>query len=68
MNKVTAKVDVKVVEFLLDLPTDFSITDLKVEDGNVLVTFETDLDVPSEVSLEYNTDENGNIALTGLGV
>lgn len=67
MNKVRAKVDVKTVEFLLDLPTEFSITDVKMEDNNVLVTFETELDVPEEVSFEYNTDEYGNIAMTGLG-
>jgi hypothetical protein len=67
VNKVRAKVDVKTVEFLLDLPTEFSITDVKMEDNNVLVTFETELDVPEEVSFEYNTDEYGNIAMTGLG-
>lgn len=68
MNKVTAKVDVKTVEFLLDLPTEFSITDIKLEDGNVFVSFETELEVPSEVEFQYETDEFGNIAMTGLNV
>ena len=66
MSKVTAKVDVKIVEFLLDLPTDFSIVDLKLEDDQVLVSFETDLDVPENVTLSYQTDDYGNIALVGL--
>lgn len=68
MNKVTAKVDIKTVEFLLDLPTEFAITDIKLEDGNVLVSFETELDVPEEVEFQYETDEFGNIAMTGLNV
>jgi hypothetical protein len=68
VNKVTAKVDSKIVEFLLDLPTDFSMVDIKMEDGKVVVVFETELEIPAEVSLEYSTDEYGNIAMTGLGV
>lgn len=68
MNKVTAKVDVKTVEFLLDLPTEFSITDIKMEDGKVFVSFETTLDVPTEVEFQYETDEFGNIAMTGLNL
>ena len=68
MNKVTAKVDVKTVEFLLDLPTEFSITDIKMEDGKVFVSFETTLDVPAEVEFQYETDEFGNIAMTGLNL
>lgn len=66
MNKVTAKVDVKTVEFLLDLPTEFSITNLKLEDNQVLVSFETILDVPETVTLNYQTDDYGNVALVGL--
>lgn len=66
MNKVTAKVDVKTVEFLLDLPTEFSITNLKLEDNQVLVSFETTLDVPETVILNYQTDDYGNVALVGL--
>ena len=66
MNKITAKVDVKTVEFLLDLPTDFSITDLKLENNEVFVSFETELNVPENVTLNYQTDEYGNIALVGL--
>jgi len=66
VNKVTAKVDVKTVEFLLDLPTEFSITNLKLEDNQVLVSFETILDVPETVTLNYQTDDYGNVALVGL--
>ena len=66
MNKVTAKVDVKTVEFLLDLPTEFSITNLKLEDNQVFVSFETTLDVPETVILNYQTDDYGNVALVGL--
>jgi hypothetical protein len=66
VNKITAKVDVKTVEFLLDLPTDFSITDLKLENNEVFVSFETELNVPENVTLNYQTDEYGNIALVGL--
>ena len=66
MNKVTAKIDVKTVEFLLDLPIDFSITDLKLEDNQIFVFFETELDVPENVTFNYQTDEYGNIALVGL--
>lgn len=66
MTKVTAKIDLKTVEFLLDLPSEFSITDLKLEDNQVLVSFETTLDVPETVTLNYQTDDYGNVALVGL--
>jgi hypothetical protein len=66
VNDVTAKIDLKTVEFLLDLPTDFSITDLKLENNQVLVSFKTELDVPKNVVFNYQTDEYGNIALVGL--
>jgi hypothetical protein len=68
MNKVTATVDVKTVEFLLDLPTEFAITDIRLEDGKVFVSFETELEVPENVEFQYETDEFGNIAMTGLNV
>ena len=66
MNKVTAKIDVKIVEFLLDLPTEFSILNVSMEDNKVLIVFETALDIPKEVEFQYETDEYGNIAMTGL--
>ena len=66
MTKVTAKIDLKTVEFLLDLPTEFSIIDLKLEDNQVFVSFETTLDVPETVILNYQTDDYGNVALVGL--
>jgi hypothetical protein len=68
MTKVTAKIDLKTVEFLLDLPTEFSITDLKLEDNQVFVSFETTLDVPETVILNYQTDDYGNVALVGLDI
>ena len=67
MNKATATIDIKTVEFLLDLPTEFLITDLKLEGNQVFVSFETDLEIPEKISFDYQTDEYGNIALVGLG-
>ena len=66
MNNVIAKIDLKTVEFLLDLPTEFSITGIKLENNQVFVSFETELDVPENVTLSYQTDEYGNVALVGL--
>lgn len=65
-NKFEAKIDLKTVEFLLDLPPEFSVQEIKVENDDVILTIETDLDVPSQVSLQYQVDEYGNIALVGM--
>jgi len=65
-NKVTAKIDAKTVEFLLDLPEDFSMTDVHMKDGIVYLNFETLLEVPEEVTFNYQTDDYGNVALVGL--
>ena len=61
-----AKIDLKTVEFLLDLPTEFSIEDIKLENDAIILGISTHLDVPSNVTLQYQTDEYGNVALTGM--
>ena len=65
-NKVDAKIDLKTVEFLLDLPTEFSLENVRMEEDSVILSISTDLDVPSNVVLQYETDEYGNIALVGM--
>lgn len=65
-NKTEAKIDLKTVEFLLDLPTEFNLKGLRVENELVILTIETDLEVPSNVVLQYQTDEYGNVALVGM--
>ena len=65
-NKLDAKIDLKTVEFLLDLPPEFSVQGIKVENEDVILTIETDLDVPSQVNLQYQVDDYGNIALVGM--
>ena len=65
-NQIEAKIDKSTVEFLLDLPTEFSLENLKVEEDSVILSISTDLDVPSNVVLQYQTDEYGNIALVGM--
>jgi hypothetical protein len=66
-NNFEAKIDLKTVEFLLDLPTEFSINDVKLENDSIILSISTDLDVPSNVTFQYQTDEYGNIALVGMG-
>lgn len=65
-NNVEAKIDLKTVEFLLDLPPEFSVKDFKLENDVVILSINTDLDVPSNVTLQYQTDDYGNIALVGM--
>jgi hypothetical protein len=66
VNKSKGTIDMKTVEFLLDLPEQFTITKIYTEDNNVCIEFETELEVPENVSFQYETDEYGNIALVGL--
>lgn len=66
-NKIEAKIDLKTAEFLLDLPPEFAVLDVKLIDGNIILSIDTDLDIPKQVTLQYQTDEYGNIALVGLG-
>lgn len=66
MNNVQATVDKKTVEFLLDLPSEFELTDIKMENDSVILSISTELEVPSTATLQYQTDEYGNIALVGL--
>lgn len=65
-NKASGTVSLKTVEFLLDLPEDFSVTDIRLENDEVTIDFVTELDVPSNVKFNYQLDDYGNIALTGL--
>ena len=65
-NKMEAKIDLKTVEFLLDLPSEFAVENVKLENDAVILSISTDLDVPSNVTLQYQTDDYGNIALVGM--
>lgn len=65
-NNIEAKIDLKTVEFLLDLPSEFTLTNIKVENDNAILSIVTELDVPSNVTFQYQTDEYGNIALVGM--
>lgn len=64
---VKAHVDLKTLEFMLDLPQSFVVKDISVEGEKAILILETEDDLPSEVSLVYNTDDYGNVALTGFG-
>ena len=50
----------------MDFPENFKITNIYTEENKVFFEFETELDVPENVSFQYETDEYGNIALVGL--
>lgn len=64
---IKAHVDLKTLEFMLDLPQSFVVKDISVEGEKAILVLETEDDLPSEVSLVYNTDDYGNVALTGFG-
>lgn len=65
---VKAKVDIKTLEFMLDLPQSFVIKDVDITDETAVLTVETsDLETPAEFSLVYGSDDYGNVALTGFG-
>ena len=66
MNKSKGVIDTKTVEFLMDFRENFKITNIYTEENKVFFEFETELDVPENVSFQYETDEYGNIALVGL--
>jgi len=67
MSTVKAHVDLKTLEFMLDLPQSFVVQDILVDGDKAVLTLETDDEIPTEVSLVYDTDEYGNVALTGFG-
>lgn len=67
MNIVKAHVDLKTLEFMLDLPQSFIVKDILVDEDKAVLTLETDENLSPEVALVYNTDEYGNVALTGFG-
>lgn len=64
---IKAYVDLKTLEFMLDLPQSFLVKDISVEGEKAILILEAEDDLPSEVSLVYNTDDYGNVALTGFG-
>ena len=51
---------------MMDFPTEFTVTNVYKENDSIVFEFETDLDVPEQVKLQYQADEYGNIALVGL--
>lgn len=63
---VKAKVDIKILEFMLDLPQSFVIKDVSLDNDSVILTIDTFDETPSEFSLVYGSDEFGNVALTGF--
>ena len=65
-NRFDARVDLKTVEFLLDLPDEFSLVDINVENEFAILSIETELDIPSNVTLQYQSDDYGNIVLAGM--
>jgi hypothetical protein len=66
VNKSKGVIVTKTVEFLMDFRENFKITNIYTEENKVFFEFETELDVPENVSFQYETDEYGNIALVGL--
>jgi len=66
VNKSKGVVDTKTVEFLMDFPENFKVINIYTEENKVYFEFETELEVPENVSFQYETDEYGNIALVGL--
>ena len=63
---VKAKVDIKTLEFMLDLPQSFVIKDISLDDDTAILTIDTLDETPSEFFLVYGSDEYGNVALTGF--
>lgn len=67
MTTVKATVDLKTLEFMLDLPQSFELKDVVVNGETATLTIETSDEMPEAVSLVYQTDDYGNVALTGFG-
>jgi hypothetical protein len=63
---VKAKVDIKTLEFMLDLPQSFVIKDISLDKDTATLTIDTSDETPPEFSLVYGSDEYGNVALTGF--
>jgi hypothetical protein len=66
MSKVTLRTDLSKVEFLLDLPEEMKLTGIVSNGETVTLIVETELDLPQNAQLVYDTDEYGNIALVGI--
>ena len=65
MSKKTLSVDVAVAEFMLDLPEGTTILSANVNDGKLVLEVDSDFDFPEVGTLVYESDDYGNVALTG---
>ena len=65
---VKTSIDVKVVEFMMDLPEEIEITEIVLNEDKT-VTFSLlveDENLPDVVSLEYGSDDYGTMALVNI--
>jgi hypothetical protein len=65
---VKTSIDVKVVEFMMDLPEEVEITEVVLNEDKT-VTFSLlveDETLPDVVSLEYGSDDYGTMALVNI--
>ena len=65
---VKTSIDVKVVEFMMDLPEEVEITEIVLNEDKT-VTFSLlveDENLPDVVSLEYGSDDYGTMALVNI--
>jgi len=65
---VKTSIDVKVVEFMMDLPEEVEITEIVLNEDKT-VTFSLlveDEALPDVVSLEYGSDDYGTMALVNI--
>jgi len=65
---VKTSIDVKIVEFMMDLPEEIEITGIVLnEDKTVTFSLLVDNDtLPDVVSLEYGSDDYGTMALVNI--
>jgi hypothetical protein len=65
---VKTSIDVKIVEFMMDLPEEIEITGIVLNEDKT-VTFSLLVDnetLPDVVSLEYGSDDYGTMALVNI--
>jgi hypothetical protein len=65
MSETTVGIDVITAEFMLDLPEGTKILSAAVSNDKLLLTLETAEDFPEGSTLVYESDDYGNVALTG---
>ena len=65
MSETTVGIDVTTAEFMLDLPEGTKILSATVSNDKLMLTLETTYDFPEGSTLVYQTDDYGNVALTG---